>query len=232
VTSSPTITNTSEKILAIQFKYFGDAVLLTPALRVLREHFPNAELHLLVPEETAPLFQPLPWLNRVWPMPRQRGRARFSQSWPIIRTLRRERFDRSVDFASNDRGAILSRLIGARHRLGWGEPGGFWGRRFCYTERVAPETKLQHESVRLRSFCPAGKFRRRFRLKLKSAPIRRWPMPPKKFFLRNARSFAMSPPASRRRNGRWRIGQSYTACSPRPDSTSSSPRRRANANRR
>ena len=149
VTSSPTITNTSEKILAIQFKYFGDAVLLTPALRVLREHFPNAELHLLVPEETAPLFQPLPWLNRVWPMPRQRGRARFSQSWPIIRTLRRERFDRSVDFASNDRGAILSRLIGARHRLGWGEPGGFWGRRFCYTERVAPETKLQHESVRL-----------------------------------------------------------------------------------
>ena len=138
-----------EKILALQFKYFGDAVLLTPALRALRGHFPNGELHLLVPEEIAPLFQHLPHLNRVWPMPRQRGRARFSQSWPIIRALRRERFDRSVDFASNDRGAILSRLIGARRRLGWDERGGFFGRKFCYTDRVAPEAKPQHESARL-----------------------------------------------------------------------------------
>ena len=35
----------------------------------------HAELHALVPEESAPLFQHLPWLNRVWPMPRTRGRA-------------------------------------------------------------------------------------------------------------------------------------------------------------
>ncbi len=138
-----------EKILALQFKYFGDAVLLTPALRALRGHFPNGELHLLVPEEIAPLFQHLPHLNRVWPMPRQRGRARFSQSWPMIRALHRERFDRSVDFASNDRGAIISRLIGACRRLGWDEPSGFFGRKFCYTDRVAPEVKPQHESVRL-----------------------------------------------------------------------------------
>jgi len=124
-------------------------VLLTPALRALREHFSGSELHLLVPEETAPIFNHLPWVNRVWGMPRQRGRARFNQSWPIIRALRSERFDRSVDFASNDRGAILSRLIGARRRLGWNEPGGFFGRKLCYTERVAGDAKLQHESARL-----------------------------------------------------------------------------------
>jgi len=138
-----------EKILALQFKYFGDAVLLTPALRALRKHFPDSELHVLVPEEIAPLFQHFTWLNRVWKMPRWRGRARLSQSWPVIRSLRREHFDRSVDFASNDRGAILSRLIGARRRLGWAEPGGFLGRKFCYTNRVAPEAKPQHESARL-----------------------------------------------------------------------------------
>jgi len=138
-----------EKILVIQFKYFGDAVLLTPALRALRKAFPGAELHLLVPEEIAPIFHHLPWLDRVWPMPRRRGRARISQSWPVIRALRRERFDRSVDFASNDRGAIVSRLIGARHRLGWDERGGFLGRKFCYTDRMKPEAKPQHESARL-----------------------------------------------------------------------------------
>ncbi len=137
------------KILALQFKYFGDAVLMTPALRALRGHFPGAELHLLVPGEIAPIFQHLPWLNRIWPMPRRRGRANFSQTWPVIHALRRESFDRSVGFASNDRGAILSRLIGARRRLGWDERGGFFGRKFCYTDRAAPETKPQHESARL-----------------------------------------------------------------------------------
>jgi ADP-heptose:LPS heptosyltransferase len=138
-----------EKILAMQFKYFGDAVLMTPALRTLRGNFPGAELHLLVPEEIAPIFQHLPWFNRVWPMPRRRGSASFGKTWPVIRALRREHFDRSVDFASNDRGAILSFLIGARRRLGWAQRGGFLGRRFCYNQRVALETSEQHESARM-----------------------------------------------------------------------------------
>ncbi len=138
-----------EKILALQFKYFGDAVLMTPALRALRKHFPHAELHVLVPEEIAPLFQHLPWLNRVWPMPRTRGQANPGKSWPMIRALRAEKFDRSVDFASNDRGAILSFLIGAKNRLGWEERAGFFGRKFFYNCRVpSPENPL-HESARL-----------------------------------------------------------------------------------
>ena len=138
-----------EKILALQFKYFGDAVLMTPALRAIRGHFPNSELHVLVPEEIAPLFRHSPWLNRVWAMPRRRGSVSPGQTWPVVRALRREHFDRSVDFASNDRGAILSFLIGARRRLGWAQPGGFLGRRFCYHQRVVLEDKLEHESARM-----------------------------------------------------------------------------------
>jgi len=138
-----------EKILAIQFKYFGDAVVMTPALRAIREHFPDCELHLLVPEEIAPLFHHLPWINRVWSMPRRRGTANPGLTWPVIRALRREHFGRSVDFGGNDRGAIASLLTHAGRRLGPVARGGFLGRRYCYNQRVPLAPVTQHESVRL-----------------------------------------------------------------------------------
>ncbi len=136
------------KILAIQFRYFGDTVLVVPALRAIRERYPDCALHLLVPEEVAPLLRHLPWLTRLWLMPRKRGHARISQSWPVIRALRAERFDRSVEFSGGDRGAILSWLCGARERLGPFYPGGFLGRRFCYTQRVTPAPLDRHETAR------------------------------------------------------------------------------------
>jgi ADP-heptose:LPS heptosyltransferase len=82
-------------------------------------------------------------------MPRKRGHTNAEKTWPIIRALRREHFSRSIDFAGNDRGAILSLLIGARQRLGWSQPGGFFGRKFCYNQRVVLDEKLEHESARL-----------------------------------------------------------------------------------
>jgi heptosyltransferase-3 len=132
------------KILAMQFRYFGDAVIMTPALRAIQEHFPNAALQVLVAEEMAPLFQHLPWLEHVWAFPRARGKARLRQSWPVIRSLRQERFDRSVDFGSGDRGAILSFLCGARERLAPAFHNGFLGRRYCYTQTI-PIPESLHE---------------------------------------------------------------------------------------
>lgn len=134
------------KILAIQFRYLGDAALMTPALRAISEHFPGCALHVLVAEEVAPLLQHLPGLARVWAFPRRRGKAKPALSWPVIRALRRERFDRSVDFGGNDRGAIVSLLCGARQRLGPLWPGGFLGRRFCYT-RPHPMRPGGHQSL-------------------------------------------------------------------------------------
>jgi heptosyltransferase III len=139
------------KILAIQFRYLGDAALLTPALRSLKELEPGCELHLLVAREVVPLFQHLPWLTRVWAFPRQRGSAGIGQAWPVLRALRQERFDRSVDFAGNDRGALVSLLCGAKQRVAPFRPGGFLGRRFCYHRLVRfseAEFQAQHQALR------------------------------------------------------------------------------------
>jgi len=133
------MSGTAQKILAIQFKYLGDAVFLTPALRALREYQPKGELHLLVASEITPLFAHIPWITKVWSLPRTRGKARLRDSWPIIRALRREGFDRSVDFGGNDRGAILSFFSGACQRLGLVDRAGLL-QKWCYTQRVSART--------------------------------------------------------------------------------------------
>ena len=128
------------KILAIKFKQLGDVAVMVPALRALREHSPEAEIHVLVEEVAVPLLQHLPWIQKVWGLPRTRGSARIKSTLPLIAQLRKERFDRSVDFVGNDRGAIISAAIGAKIRLGLNAPKGFFGRRFCYSQTAVEKT--------------------------------------------------------------------------------------------
>src|SRR5687768_11145919 len=136
------------KILAIIFKYLGDVAVTIPALRALHEHYPKCELHVLVAKEASPLLYGLPWITKVWAMPRVRGRAQPTQTWPIIRALKQEKFDRSVDFVGNDRGAILSFLCGAKHRLGPMANRGFLARRYCYNQKIAEPEANKHEILR------------------------------------------------------------------------------------
>ena len=187
---------------------------MTPALRAMQEHFPGCSLHVLVAEEIVPLLQHLPGLARVWAFPRRRGSAKPALSWPVIRALRRERFDRSVDFGGNDRGAIISLLCGARERLGPLWPGGFLGRRFCYnrTHRMLPGGHQSLTNFQLLSAwgiaapeCPT--------LEIHADPglakVAEQLCP-------GQRSSATSQPANPRKNGRWRIGPSFTAMPPPP----------------
>ncbi|WOO39681.1 glycosyltransferase family 9 protein [Rubellicoccus peritrichatus] len=138
----------ASKILAIKFKYLGDVVVMVPALRALRAQYPDAELHVLVAEEAAPLISGLGWIDRIWGLPRSRGEARIFETMPMIKQLRAEKFDRSVDFVGNDRGALLSRLIGAKERLGVHPQRGSRTRRVCYTETIEELDTTRHETIR------------------------------------------------------------------------------------
>lgn len=137
------------KLLAIQFKYLGDAVVATPTLRALRRAYPDWALHVLVPEEAVPLLRHVAWIDRVWGFPRRRGELNLAASWRMVRQLRRERFAVSVDFAGNDRGALLSLLVGAPRRVGVVAPEGFLLRSRCYTDRVEEFDRARHESLRI-----------------------------------------------------------------------------------
>lgn len=136
------------KILAIKFKFLGDVAIAVSALRALREAYPNAELHFLVSEETVPVVEHIPWIHKIWGYPRKKEQGTKRKALSMIRSLRKEKFDLSIDFVGNDRGAWISLLIGAKIRLGPVAPKGFWGRKYCYTHRVAEVPNDMHETER------------------------------------------------------------------------------------
>lgn len=132
-----------DKILIIQFKYLGDAVFITPALKALQAQYPNAEIHLLVAKEVAPLFESSSLIKKVWAMPRTRGKARLLETWPFIKNLRKEKFKVSIDFAGNDRGSILSLLISASVRIAPKTDASNLLKKLSYTNIIEFQTPLK-----------------------------------------------------------------------------------------
>ena len=141
----------ARKNLCLLFKYLGDVAVAIPAMRALKVSRPDEELHILVAEDAVPIVRHLPWAARIWGLPRKRGSLQLGVTLPLIAALRREQFDLSVDFVGNDRGALLSRLIGATDRIGLVADLGFWGRARCYNwgvpEHEIPSVEV-HESER------------------------------------------------------------------------------------
>ena len=53
------------KILVVRFRQMGDAILATPLLSTLHANFPDAEIHFVLNERIAPLFEGHPALSRI-----------------------------------------------------------------------------------------------------------------------------------------------------------------------
>jgi predicted lipopolysaccharide heptosyltransferase III len=99
------------KILLIQLRRLGDLILTTPAISVLREHLPGAQIALAVSGECAPLLPAIQGLRQTFLT--KRG-VRDPSAWMEIR---RAGFDCVVDFTRNDRSAWLTFLSSARQRI-------------------------------------------------------------------------------------------------------------------
>ena len=132
-----------KKILVIQFRQVGDVLLTTPAVKALRDFYPESELWFFTEAGPAKILQENPHVNHV--VTRQR-KANLWNDLRVIWQLRKERFDLVIDFFCNGRSAWMSFLTGAPHRITTPHR----GRSFWYTDTpnittgigYAPEDKL------------------------------------------------------------------------------------------
>src|SRR5437868_3887965 len=99
------------KILLIQLRRLGDLILTTPAISVLHEHLPGAQIALAVSGECAPLLPAIHELQQTFLT--KRGLGDLS----VWTQIHRAGFDCVVDFTRNDRSAWLTFLSGAPQRI-------------------------------------------------------------------------------------------------------------------
>ena len=107
-----------EKLLVRAVNWVGDAVMTTPALAVIRERFPAAEIVLLANPLVSQLFMPHPAVDRVITFDRNgrhrgvRGRLR------LAREIRRECFDCAIILPNSFDSALIPWLAGIPRRIG------------------------------------------------------------------------------------------------------------------
>jgi heptosyltransferase-2 len=112
--------------------WIGDAVMATPALRALREHFPGSDVIGVLKPYVAGVLEGSPWLDRYLFLDK---RGPWCQRWPAVAAcLRRGRVDLAVLFPNTFRSALVAWLAGCRRRVGYARH----GRSVLLTDRLEP----------------------------------------------------------------------------------------------
>ena len=111
-------------LAVFKMRNIGDVLMITPALRALRETFPEARITAVVNAGTEAMLAHNPAVDDVivYPRPAEGERAgvlhRVLLELRFLRELRRRHFDLTIGFTDGDRAAWSSYFSGARHRLG------------------------------------------------------------------------------------------------------------------
>ena len=151
-------TRAANKVMVLDLGFLGDTVHLLPALWLVRQAYPQAELHAAVASHITSLLDCVPWVNRVWGYMRYPRHATLRENWQMVSRLRKEKFDVVINLNGSDRSSWLTFLSGARERLGrMPDDGGPWFWKRMFTAHVShPFTDEAVYVQRCRCLAKAG----------------------------------------------------------------------------
>jgi len=121
---------TPSKILIVRLRRAGDIIMTTPAVTLLRKHFPAAKLAYLVEEPFRRLVEGNPDLDRVIAVSPKPPFADFIR---FIREVRNEAYDILIDLHGGPRASWITFWSGAKVKAGYE----IKGKRFLYDVRVS-----------------------------------------------------------------------------------------------
>jgi heptosyltransferase-2 len=137
------LSNHPKKILVRSTNWIGDAVMTTPAVRTIRENFPESEITLLVHPWVSDVFRYSPRVDRLL-MYEKKGRHKGLKGMlQLAGELRQEQFDCAILLQNAFEAALLTLMAGIPVRAGYTTD----GRGLLLTHGVRKVTELnkKHE---------------------------------------------------------------------------------------
>ncbi len=110
-----------KNILIIRPSALGDVARSVPAAVSIKKQFPHAQLHWMVQQNFADILQEHPAIDQVIDFNRNalKSYPEFKQFIQWIKQLRQKKYDLVIDLQGLLRSGIITKLTGAKHRLGY-----------------------------------------------------------------------------------------------------------------
>ncbi|MCS7032878.1 MAG: lipopolysaccharide heptosyltransferase II [Phycisphaerae bacterium] len=124
------------RILVVQPNWVGDAVMATPALRALRELYPDAQISYLLRRYVKPIYTGLPFADKLitYRTGRTDKKAGKGQFLELAARLRTRRFDMAILLSNSFRSALVCKMAGIRRIVGYDRD----GRGFLLSDKLVP----------------------------------------------------------------------------------------------
>jgi heptosyltransferase-2 len=116
----------------------GDAVLAIPAIKSIREHFPQAEITVMVRPWVAGLFTSAPFIDKVWSEPKPSGLSDWTR---IARSIRAGGFELALLLPNSFESALMMFLARVPQRVGYATDARSW----MLTNSVKPAGGARHQ---------------------------------------------------------------------------------------
>src|SRR5215472_10520796 len=127
-----------KKILIRGPNWVGDAVLAIPGMKAVRQHFPEAEITVLVRPWVAGLFTAASFVDKVWSEPKPSSLVDWSR---ISRSIRARGFDLALLFPNSFESAFMMFLAGIPRRIGYATDARGW----MLTDSMRPADGARHQ---------------------------------------------------------------------------------------
>jgi heptosyltransferase-2 len=123
------------RIFVKSVNWVGDAVLVTPTLRILRRAFPHAHLTVMARPWVAPVFEANPDVDRLWVAEENKSLRIFRE---IAARVRKEKFDLGIALPNSFGAALLMAMGRVKRRIGYNRD----GRGLLLTDRVQATNEI------------------------------------------------------------------------------------------
>lgn len=108
------------RLLLVKLRHIGDALLLTPTVKAVKEAFPEAQIDVVVRAGTESILKGCPDIHKIYttasPEKSKRSGLSFLHALRLQAAIRRERYDVAIELGNNDRGRTVVALSGAKKR--------------------------------------------------------------------------------------------------------------------